>query len=351
MGHPADRTQPSRRIVLQTLAAGAAGAAGLLPASNLSAADDRNVVRFAQQPGFLYLPVDTMITGGLLQKAADKAGIGKINATTNILSSPAAVNDALLSGAADYGTISLATFLTLWEKTRGTPNEMRALGCMANGAMTLYTINPNVKTLKDFTAEDKIAVPAVKLSFNSLMMQMAAEKEFNDPMKFLPLEIGIGHPDAVAAMQGGYGKSSITAHIAIQPYTARGLRIPGAHVVTDSSKIFGGPLTQIMLIASKKVKDKDPALFKVVGEALEESIKVANADKLAAARMWKEVQKAPESIEQIMELITDPGFEFTSKPQRIVYFAAFLNRMGRLKATVSDWKDLFWETAYNQQGS
>jgi hypothetical protein len=30
--------------------------------------------------------------------------------------------------------------------------------------------------------------------------------------------------------------------------------------------------------------------------------------------------------------------------------AAFLNRIGTMKSKVGDWKELFWETAYNQQG-
>ena len=49
-------------------------------------------------------------------------------------------------------------------------------------------------------------------------------------------------------------------------------------------------------------------------------------------------------------LLSDPGFEFTSQPHRIAYFAAFLNRIGAMKSKVGDWKELFWETAYNQQG-
>jgi hypothetical protein len=48
--------------------------------------------------------------------------------------------------------------------------------------------------------------------------------------------------------------------------------------------------------------------------------------------------------------LNDPGFEFTSQPHRIAYFAAFLNRIGSMKAKVGDWKELFWETAHQQQG-
>ena len=44
----------------------------------------------------------------------------------------------------------------MWEKTRG---DVKAVGTMSNGAITLYTINPNVKTIANFTDRDRIAVP------------------------------------------------------------------------------------------------------------------------------------------------------------------------------------------------
>jgi NitT/TauT family transport system substrate-binding protein len=136
----------------------------------------------------------------------------------------------------------------------------------------------------------------------------------------------------------------------VQPFTDRGLKLPGAHVVADSREVFGGPLTQITLLAARKTRDKDPTLFKAVANALEESIKRCSADKRAAAVLWKKAQNASESVDELVALLSDPGFEFTSQPHRIAYFAAFLNRIGTMKSKVGDWKELFWETAYNQQG-
>jgi NitT/TauT family transport system substrate-binding protein len=240
--------------------------------------------------------------------------------------------------------------LTLWDKTRNSANPVKALGTVSNGAMTLYTINPNVKSIADFTEQDRIAVPTVRISFNAMMLQMAAEKLWNDPHRLDHLTVGLGHPDAVTALSAGYGKSIITAHIAVQPFTDRGLKLPGAHAIADSRQVFGGPLTQITLIATRETKEKNPALFKVVASALEEAIKRANADKKAAAVLWKNAQKASENLDELTALLDDPGFEFTSQPHRIAFFAAFLNRVGGLKAKLGDWKELFWETAHNQQG-
>jgi NitT/TauT family transport system substrate-binding protein len=326
------------------------GGASLLANPTIVAAQAPLKVAFVQQRGLLYLPIDLMVSGGLLQREASRLGLGHIAATATALSGPGPVLDAILSGAADYGTVALPSLLTVWEKTRGTANDVKAVGTVSNGAMTLYTINPNIKTLADFTDKDRIAVPTVRLSFNAMMLQMAAEQLWNDPHRLDHLTVALGHPDAVAALSAGFGKASITAHIAVQPFTNRGLKIPGAHIITDSRKVFGGPLTQITLLATRQTKEKNPALFQAVGNALEQSIKIANADKRAAAVLWRDAQKAPDSVEDLLAQLNDPGFEFTSQPHRIAFFAAFLHRIGSMKAQVTDWKELFWEPAYQQQG-
>ena len=342
----ASHWQPSRRDAVAMLA----GGASLLASPAILRAQAPLKVVFAQQRGLLYLPVDMMVSGGVLQQEADKLGLGKIDASAVTVNGPGAVNDAILSGAADYGTVALPSLLTLWEKTRNTANPVRAIGTVSNGAMTLYTINPNVKSIADFTEQDRIAVPTVRISFNSMMLQMACEQLWNDPHRLDHLTVGLGHPDAVTALSAGYGKAIITSHIGVQPYTDRGLKLPGAHVITDSRKVFGGPLTQITLIATKETKERNPVLFKAVANALTKSIKRASADKKAAAVLWKNAQKASESLDELVGLLDDPGFEFTSQPHRIAFFAAFLHRIGSMKSELGSWKDLFWETAYDQAG-
>ena len=345
----ATRDQTTARLSRRALG-GLAASAALVAAPSILRAQAPLTVRFVQQRGLLYIPVDIMVSGGVLQQEATKLGLGRIESTAAALSGPGPIIDSLLSGAADYGTAALPSLFTLWEKARGTPSEIKAVGTMSNGAMTLYTINPNVKSLADFTDKDRIAVPTVRLSFNAMMLQMAAEQLWNDPHRLDHLTVSLGHPDAVAAMSGGFGTATVTAHIAVQPFTDRGLKLPGAHVIADSRQVFGGPLSQITLLARKQTKERDPVLFKAVANALEQSIKVANADKRAAAQLWKDVHKAPDSVDELVGQLEDPGFEFTSKPQRIGHFAAFLNRIGAMKAKVGDWKDLFWETAHQQPG-
>src|SRR6202521_4443402 len=289
----------SRRHAIATMA----GGVSFIAAPAIVGAQTPFKVSFVQQRGLLYLPVDMMVSGGVLQQEATKLGLGTVEATAITLSGPAPIIDALLSGSADYGTAALPSLLTLWDKTHGPPDEVKGVGTVSNGAMVLYPLNPNVKSIADFTEKDRIAVPSVRISFNAMMPEMAAEKLWNDPHRLDHLTVGLGHPDAVAALSAGYGSATVTAHIGVQPFTNRGLKLPGAHVVADSREVFGGPLTQITLLATRQTKEKNPILFKAVANALEESIKLCSADKRAAAELWKKAQNASESVDELFALL------------------------------------------------
>src|SRR5262245_222384 len=125
----------SRRQALSAIA----GASGLIAAPAILRAQAPLTVRFVQQRGLLYIPVDVMVSGGILQQEASKLGLGKVEATATALGGPGPILDALLSGAADYGTAALPSLLTVWERTRGSANEVKAVGAVSNGAMTLDT--------------------------------------------------------------------------------------------------------------------------------------------------------------------------------------------------------------------
>jgi NitT/TauT family transport system substrate-binding protein len=328
-----------------------AASASLIAAPVILRAQQTRVVRIVQQRGLLYLPVDLVANGGLLTKHAERMGIGRVEAIAEVVNSAAAVNDALLSDSADFGTAGPPPLLTIWDKTRGSPNEIRALGTMSNVPMTLYTINPTVKTIADFTPGDRIAVPAAKVSFNAVMLQIEAEKAWGDAERLDPLTVSMGHPDALASLTGGMGRSAITAHVAVPPFTERGLRLPGAHVVLDSHQVFGGSFTQMMLIGSRRFRDNNPLLQKAVLAALDESIAMINADKRAAVSLWKDVHKAGESVDELLKIVSDPRFEFSATPPRIQFISDFLFRQRRVKEKLASWKDVFWPDAWERQGS
>src|SRR5438105_12975720 len=111
---PRRKTLLNRREAVATLA----GGASLLAAPALVNAQAPLSVGFVQQRGLLYIPVDMMVSGGVLQQEATKLGLGKVDAVATTVNGPGPVTDAIRTSAADYGTVPLPSVLTRWYSTR-----------------------------------------------------------------------------------------------------------------------------------------------------------------------------------------------------------------------------------------
>src|SRR6185295_6719108 len=131
-------------------------------------------IRFARQFSMGYLQFNIMEHHQLLEKHAKAAGVGEVKVVWATFNSPAAMNDALLSGSVDIVSGGVPGLLTIWARTQGTPNPVKGIATFSSQPILLNTRNPNVKTIADFTEQDKIAVPAVKISLQAMMLQMAA---------------------------------------------------------------------------------------------------------------------------------------------------------------------------------
>ena len=151
-----------------TIALAACSLAVLAPARA-----DMSEIHVSRQYGISYLPLMIMEDQKLIEKHAKAAGVD-VKVDWSKFASGAVMNDALLSGNLQFVSGGVAPFTTLWAKTRG---NLDVKGVSAINSMPLYLVtnNPNVKTIKDFTEKDKIALPAVKVSIQAVTLQMAAE--------------------------------------------------------------------------------------------------------------------------------------------------------------------------------
>src|ERR1041385_5996916 len=178
-----------------------AAISALLLASG-SAFAEATQVRFARQLGLGYLQFYVMQDRQMLEKAAARGGLGAVTATYVAMGTPTAITDALLSGNVDVVGIGLPAFLTMWDKTRGGMN-VRGVMAMNRQPAYLTTRNPNIKSIRDFTDNDRIALPAVKVSVQAIMLQMIAEKTLGKFDAVDKLTVGMSHPDGTAAMLSG----------------------------------------------------------------------------------------------------------------------------------------------------
>ncbi|TMG81541.1 MAG: hypothetical protein E6H78_16650 [Betaproteobacteria bacterium] len=123
-------------------------------------------VQIARGFAIPHLPIMIMEHDKLLEKHALAAGLGEIRVVYSTIGGGSVMNDSLISGALSFGVGGPPPMLTLWDKTR---SAIQVKGVCAEATMPLLlnTRNPNLKTVKDLTEKDKIAVGAVKVSIQA----------------------------------------------------------------------------------------------------------------------------------------------------------------------------------------
>ncbi len=338
----------SKRIAFAPLAAIGLGfslLAGSLVAP--ASAHAEGEIRIAEQFGIVYLLLNVVRDQQLIEKYGKQEGI-EIKVDWTQLSGGAAVNDALLSGSIDIAGAGVGPLLTVWDRTRGKQN-VKAVASLGNFPYYLLSNNPNVKTIADFTEQDRIAVPAVGVSVQSRLLQYAAAKQWGDK-DFNRLDkytLAVPHPDATAALIAG--GTELTGHFSNPPFQDQALQNPNVHVVLNSYDVLG-PNSPTVLFATEKFRDENPKTYKAFVEALTEAAEFAQKDKGAAADTYLRVTKAKIDRATLLKIIDNPQIEFTVSPKNTYPLAEFLYRVGAIKNKPASWEDYFFQDAKPLQG-
>ena len=308
-------------------------------------------VRISHGYGVLYLPLMVMASEKLMEKHARAAGLGEVKATYIVLDGGNVINDAMLSGALDIASIGVAGFLTLWAKAKDNPAlEIRGLSGMSSSSLYLMTRNPNVKSLKDFTDKDRIAVPGIKTSLPAVILHMAAAKEFGDAnySKLDPITVGLPHPDALGVLLSGRGE--INSHMASPPFSYIEDSTPGIHRVFNSVDVLGN-ITLDMAYTSRRFYEANPKLCAAFISAMNEANALIAKDKKRAADIYIAVSRQKSSPEEIVRILNDPNSRFSTVPDGTMKYAEFMSRVGTIKAKPASWKDLFFPLIHGAAGS
>ena len=308
------------------------------------------VVSIAQQYGISYLPLMVMQEQHLLRKEAKAAGLGDIEVKWAKFAGGNVMNDAILSGDLQFASGGVGPFVTLWSKTVKNVG-VKGVSAMNSMPLLLTTRNPNVKTIKDFTSKDRIALPAVKVSIQAITLQMAAEKAFGPGQqnKLDALTVTQSHPDGMAALLSG--SSEIDSHFTSPPYQYIELSKPGIHTVLNSYDVTGGPHTFNIVWTTTKFANANPKTYAAFVKAFDEAIAFINHDKKAAAALYVKVTKSKEPVEFFEKILNDPNVEFTTTPKNVMKYVDFMYRIGFIKVKPASWKDMFFPNVQSAPGS
>jgi len=308
-------------------------------------------LRISQQYGVGYVVLEVAQHQGYFDEQAKAQGLPGLKVSFVTLSGGSSTNDALLSDSIDIATGGVGAFLPVWDKTRGSSLDVRGIAAIATLPIALVTTNPAVRSIKDFTPQDRIALPSVKSSVQSALLQIAAEKEFG-PGKQEQLDdltVSMKHPDAYAALASA--RSEITAHFGVPPFQQMEQALPNGHKLLDSYEVLGGPSTFNMAWAKGTFRANNPKVVAAFLAALRQANAFIIAHPEEAARINLLEDGSTKDGALVLSIIKDPQSYFTVTPLNTGKFADFQSRTGILKHRAESWKDLFFPEIYGEQGS
>lgn len=310
-----------------------------------------SAVRIARQYGIGYLQMMVMEDKKLIEKHAREQGLGDVAVTWSTFADGTFASDAILTGNLDYAAGGLGSFVTLWDRTRGSLG-VRGVAALNSMPMLLNTRNPNIKSIKDFTEQDRIAVAGVKVSSQATTLQLASAQVFGDAnwSQLDHLTVNMAHPIAMQVLLSNAGE--VTAHFASPPFQYDELKRAGVRTVLNSYDVWGGAQTFVLVWTTSRFRDQNPRLYAAFLSALSEATGFINRDRRAAAEVYLRMTgDKSTSAEDLAKMLADPQLHFTLAPQNVVKFAAFKARIGNIKSTPDSWKDLFFPDIYAMPGS
>ncbi len=315
------------------------------------AAAEVGEVKMMSQYGIGYMQLTLMKHDKLIEKHLKAEGLSDTKVTWATLGAGAAANDALLSGGLDFASGGTGPAIILWDRTRDTPNPVEGVAALSSMPGLLVTRNPKVKTIKDFTDQDRIAMAGAGSSVQTVWLQMECAKVFGfeNYKKLNPIMVNLPHPEGLRALLSGSG--GIDAQFTSPPFQEEALENPAVHTVLNSYDVMGGPNTFLMVWSTSKFRSENPKTYKAVLDALKEATSDINKDRKRAAQIYVEESKGKEKLDKILKIMNDPQMRFTTYPERILPYAQFMYKIGTLKHEPKSWKDLFFADIHDQPGS
>jgi NitT/TauT family transport system substrate-binding protein len=334
------------RFLRSAPAMGLALCIGAAPAARAEVSE----VLLGQQIGATYLPALVMESHKLVEKKLEAAGMGSVKVTWSRLGTAAAVNDATLSGSLHFSCQGVPSTAIIWDRTKST---IGVKGVVANASNNIWlnTRNPNIKSIKDFTEKDRIAIPGLKVSAQALSLHRLAATTWGPEnyTKIDHLVVSLPHPEAMASVLNPV--SEIQTHFATSPFSEIELKA-GLKTITTAFDVWGGPTTGTNFVSSEKFRNENPKVYNAVVTAFREAQDWINADHPRAAAHYLELSKEKRlTVEELVEGMKTKDMDFTPVPANVAKMLDFMHQVGLIKTKAASWKDLYLPEAHDLPGT
>jgi NitT/TauT family transport system substrate-binding protein len=300
----------------------ASGCGGATTASSSSSAPSSFTI--AYQPGLSSVVLIVLKQQKILEKQFPQTNI-----QWKILNSGAAVREAVVANQAQLGSLGLPPYLVGWD--RGF--DWKVLSATTRADIWIVAKDPRIRSLKDFTPNDKIGVVAPD-SQQAILLRKAAQQQLGDAHALDRNIISISSADGEQALLSG----QIAAHFSGSPFQEREVAA-GAHIIAHSSTIFG-PVGAGLLALPQSFYDQYPTFTNKLYQDVISAAAFAKTHHSEDAQYLTLDQGGGGSVAQFKTLLDAPGFVIETTPTGLISYASFMQSIGLISKVPSSVKDL-----------
>ena len=288
-------------------------------------------VTIAEQFGLAYAPVQIMRLQQLIEKENPKVAVNWVQ-----LENTAAIREAIVAGRVDVGFGGIPPFLIGWDSGM----EWKIAIGLSSAPLGLVTKREGIKTLEDFTEQDKIILPQPG-SIQHILLSMALERSYGDSHLLDNNLLTMSHPNGLSAM---LSDASAAAHFTSPPYLFLELKQPGFSLLLTGEEAMGEEFTFIVGSVTRDLHDNRKKAYDAFLGAVAKAVDFITENPRAAAELL-----APEynlDTDILYSYLTYQGMDFTTSINGVMTFANFMKENGYLKKLPDSEQEVVWDTEF-----
>jgi NitT/TauT family transport system substrate-binding protein len=302
-----------------------------------SAASAQESVRIGVGFGLAFLPAYICEDLKLVEKRGKEAHL-ELKASYQRFFGAGLLQEAIGTGAIDIAPFGIAPLLAAWEKAKDTPRQVVAISGLSTLTPVLLANRPELRTLADFSATDRIAIPSASAP-QLYFLRMRSEKVFGQYDKLRGQIVVMTHPDAVADLTAA--KGPVAGYFSSAPYTEIALADGRVHKMLSGADVVDGEASFLILGATKAYVDAHPKVPDAIAKAMDDAARIIHDDPRRAAAIYL-AHEPSKTLDAgaVAVVLGDIKDEFGSTLRGIAAFADFMGRHGELKTPPQSWKEI-----------
>ena len=288
-------------------------------------------ITIAYQYGLAYAPVLIMKEKQIIEKKYKEQTGNTINVNWTQINSGADVNTGFAAGNIDVGFLGVAPAVT------GCLNQVgyKIFTGVSGQEHGMMTNQEDITSLADLVGSDnQIALVNIG-SIQHIILALALENQGYDPHALDTNIVAMKHPDGMNALKTG----NVPVQLTTNPYLYQEKKDSSLHEIEGITEVWANDNSFVVGVLSTKIYEENEELYRVIADAVEESISLINNDVENAAGITCELDG--NTLDEEMEYMKMGMYK--TQTNGIFELAKFMKKAGFIEKEPAEFEELVYK--------